>query len=105
VSVDKSIVAQVYEKLMDVPHGKVTTYGELARVAKTAPRTVAYLMKTNPNAPGVPCHRVVMDNGMLGGYSGPGGARRKQELLQKEGVAVRKNRIINFKETFFLFDD
>ena len=58
-------------------------------------------MATNPFAPLIPCHRVVMSDGRVGGYSQ--GAERKIELLEKEGVKIKNNEILNFKK--FLFND
>jgi len=82
---------KVYELLKRVPKGKVTTYGELARAAKTSPRAVGALMKANPYAPAVPCHRVIMSNGSLGGFAG--GVKKKISMLKSEGIEIKNGRI------------
>jgi O-6-methylguanine DNA methyltransferase len=78
----------IYSLTSQIPKGKVATYGQLARLAgkpKTA-RAVGYLMKTNPHAPVVPCHRVVAADGSLRGYSGGHGLATKRSILLAEGV-------------------
>ena len=42
----------------------------------------------NPYAPKIPCHRVIRSDGGVGGYSGRGGIRKKQELLRSEKVKI-----------------
>ncbi len=81
---------QVWEELLKIPKGQVVTYTELAkRIGKPkAVRAVANACGKNPDAPRVPCHRVVRSDGGLGGYSGAGGIEQKRALLQSEGVIV-----------------
>ena len=49
-------------------------------------RAVANAIGKNPNAPKIPCHRVIRSDGKLGGYSGPGGIKTKKKLLKSEGI-------------------
>ena len=79
---------KVYALAKQIPKGKVVTYGQLARLAGSpkAARAVGMCMKTNPNAPIVPCHRVVASDGKLTGYSA-GGVSVKKAMLEKEGVS------------------
>lgn len=80
----------VYRKLREIPRGRVVTYGELARaVGCGSARAVGQALRVNPDAPEVPCHRVVRVDGSLGGYQGDETGRtweRKRELLRGEGV-------------------
>ena len=78
--------AKVYRALFDLPAGKVTTYGDLARAAgkPRAARAVGQAMATNPLPVVVPCHRVVRAGGHLGGFGG--GLALKRRMLQLEGV-------------------
>ncbi len=80
---------KVYDLCNQIPKGKVATYGQLASMAGSpgAARAVGMCMKTNPNAPHTPCHRVVASNGKLTGYSGGNGVSTKKEMLIKEGVS------------------
>ena len=81
-----------------VPAGSVTTYGNLAKLMKhpKACRAVGTAMNKNPNAPKIPCHRVVKSNGELGNYAF--GVALKQKRLQEEGVNVFNNKIVDFKD-------
>jgi len=90
---------KIYTVLMKVPRGRVTTYKELGRAAGLHPRAVGKLMNVNPYAPRVPCHRVVMSDGSLGGFGS--GIKSKINLLGKEGVGVQNGKIVDFEKKFF----
>lgn len=84
---------------MQVPRGRVTTYGELARALGTKGyRAIGRILHNNPNAPLVPCHRVVMSDGSLGGYAH--GTTRKIELLTSEGIRIEHGRVVDFQCRF-----
>lgn len=75
-----------------VPRGKVTTYGEIAhKLGTRAYRAVGNALHNNPYAPTVPCHRVVGSKGDLTGFAS--GLRKKQQLLEAEGIAVESGRL------------
>lgn len=79
---------QVYKITDAIPKGKVATYGQIAKLAgkPRAARAVGMCMRTNPNAPETPCHRVVASDGSLTGYSAGEGLKTKMAMLLKEGV-------------------
>jgi O-6-methylguanine DNA methyltransferase len=85
----------VYKLTSEIPKGKVSTYGAIAKKLgrPKAPRAVGRILGANPHPIVVPCHRVVKSDGGLGGYSAPRGVRLKAELLNKEGVEVREGRV------------
>lgn len=87
----KSFRDKVYEITNKIPKGKVATYKQVARLAGNpkAARAVGFFMKTNPDAPIIPCHRVVASNGQLTGYSGKGGLFRKRKMLLEEGIKFK----------------
>jgi len=90
--VKQSFNSHCYSLLKKVPKGKVTTYKALAHVLNTkAYRAVGKAMNQNPYAPKVPCHRVIKSNGEIGGFAS--GTNRKIEMLKKEGIVVKNNRI------------
>lgn len=91
----KSFKEKVYEITKNIPRGKVATYGQIAEIAgnKKAARAVGALMRTNPDAPHTPCHRVVSADGSLTGYSAKGGIKKKKRILISEGVIFRKDRV------------
>lgn len=87
----------VYDLLLKIPAGKVSTYGDLARALgnPSASRAIGRILGENPNPIKVPCHRVVMSNGQIGGYAY--GTARKRQLLEKEGVSLTNGIVRNFK--------
>ena len=94
---------RIYEKLKKVPKGKVTTYKILAEsIGTKAYRAVGQAMNKNPYAPEVPCHRVVNSRGELHGYAH--GLRKKRELLEKEGIKIRNNKVVDFNNRLHKFD-
>jgi len=86
---------RVYEITKKIPKGKVATYGQVAALVGSpkASRAVGMCMKTNPNAPIVPCHRVVAANGNLTGYSAGEGISTKKAMLIAEGVQFNKDKV------------
>jgi|SRR3972149_2505613 len=86
---------RVYKIVSKIPKGKVATYGQIAALAGNpkAARVVGLLMKKNPNAPIVPCHRVVASDGSLTGYSGKGGIKTKKQMLFSEGVFFKGEKV------------
>ena len=95
---------RVWEALHLIPRGRVTTYGEIARYLGTdAVRAVGTAVGKNPDAPVIPCHRVVPATGKIGNYSGGEGVETKITLLAEEGVAVRQGRIIDFDKRYWRY--
>ena len=78
----------VWNYLKKIPKGQIRTYLEVAKAIKRpkSVRAVANAIGKNPNAPKIPCHRVIRSDGKLGGYSGPGGIKTKKKLLKSEGI-------------------
>jgi len=85
----------VYILTRQIPKGKVATYGQLARLAgkPKAARAVGLFMRTNPDAPNTPCHRVVASDGSLTGYSAGKGIITKKEMLMREGVRFAGHKV------------
>ncbi len=83
---------RVYEALLEVPRGRVTTYGLLAgRLGCRCARAVGGALRANPYAPAVPCHRVVASDLSIGGFCGHVCGEqicRKIALLKEEGVPL-----------------
>ena len=84
---------KVYKKLLEVPKGRVTTYGELAKSVglKNGQRAIGRIMNKNPYPVIVPCHRVIMSSGKVGGYAW--GEKIKVGMLEKEGVKIRNGKV------------
>jgi len=90
--------ACVWRLLHQIPRGRVVTYGDLARALGKphAARAVAQACARNPHPIATPCHRVVMGDGSVGGYSGPGGVPQKIALLRSEGVQIDRGEIVHW---------
>jgi methylated-DNA-[protein]-cysteine S-methyltransferase len=94
---------KVYKRLLQVPKGKVTTYGELAKAVglKNGQRVIGTIMRKNPFPVIVPCHRVVKSDGKIGGYVY--GKRVKSRMLVNEGINIKDGKIIDFDKEKFYF--
>ena len=79
-----------------IPPGRVATYGDVARLARSprAWRAVGTIMRRCRD-PRVPCHRVIAAGGALGGYGG--NLQVKRELLRAEGLDVGMSRVREFE--------
>ena len=87
-----------------IPKGKVSTYKIIARKLNSkAYRAVGNALKKNKKPIIIPCHRVVNSDGSLGGYKGKLNSKEKIKLLRKEGVEVKKNKIVDFEKKLFKF--
>ena len=82
--------------LREIPRGEVTTYGELARATKSSPRAIGQVMRHNEHPETYPCYKCVSASGKVHGYSGclkGSKVNRKIELLRKDGIEIKNNRI------------
>ena len=89
--------------LAEVPKGKVTTYGDLAKElarrnpkwSPNASRAVGTTMRNNLLGPYVPCHRVIKSDGTIGNFRGgaKGAVKEKIQMLRDEGVEVINGKI------------
>ncbi|OAA48065.1 Winged helix-turn-helix transcription repressor DNA-binding protein [Beauveria brongniartii RCEF 3172] len=61
---------RVFHLLKQIPAGRVTTYGSIARALRTSPRAVGNALRNNVFAPRIPCHRCVASTGYVNGYDG-----------------------------------
>ena len=87
-----------------IPKGRVTSYGAIANYlgTKLSARMVGWAMNGAHKAkPKVPAQRVVNRNGMLSGKMHFETPTRMQELLEKEGVRVEKDKIVDFEKCFW----
>jgi len=84
---------KVYIETMKIPKGEVKTYKEIGEAIGTKGyRAVGNALNKNPIAIIVPCHRVIGSNMKLTGFRG--GLGMKKEMLENEGIKVKKEKII-----------
>lgn len=94
------ISERVYRFVRKIPRGNVASYGTIAKKLKTSARAVGQIMKRNPYK-NVPCHRIVMSNGSVGGFRGDH-QKEKINLLRKEAIKIDKGKIN--KKFFYYFN-
>lgn len=100
---ESSFFEQVFDIARQIPKGRVTSYGAIASClgTKGSARMVGWAMNTAGKVkPKVPAHRVVNRNGMLSGKH-HFGFNKMQLLLEKEGIKVKKDTIVDFKKIFW----
>jgi methylated-DNA-[protein]-cysteine S-methyltransferase len=94
VNIDLSALSRFHQQVLmaawEIPHGRIATYGEIARrIGKPkAARAVGQALSRNPVPIVIPCHRVIASDGSLGGYSGGGGLETKAKLLELENSTL-----------------
>lgn len=101
---DDSFFDLVHELTRQIPRGRVTTYGAIAACLGTrgSSRMVGWAMKTAPLAsPAVPNHRVVNRTGLLSGRHHFHPPEEMQRRLEKEGVKVEDNQVVDFDRLFW----
>ncbi|KQM79148.1 cysteine methyltransferase [Pedobacter sp. Leaf216] len=95
---------QVYEIVRLIPPGRVTSYGAIAKSlgAAKSSRMVGHAMLYAGTAyPSVPAHRVVNSSGLLTGKFHFKTPDLMEALLNKEGVEVKNDKVVNFKKVFW----
>jgi len=85
---------QVFKIVKRIPNGKVMNYKAVAKLAgrPRAWRAVGNILNKNQYPIEIPCHRVIISDGRVGGYIH--GARKKTSLLKKEGVVIKNWRTL-----------
>ena len=99
-----SFFADVFDVVRQIPKGKVTSYGAVAAYlgTKLSARMVGWAMNAAHTAkPKVPAQRVVNRNGMLTGKHHFATPTAMEELLKKDGVAVKNDTVVDFKKRFW----
>ena len=93
---------KVYEVAREIPFGRVTSYGAIAKYlgAARSARMVGWAMN-NSHTKDVPAHRVVNRVGVLTGKHHFGGTNLMQQLLENEGIKIKDNQIIDFQKYFW----
>lgn len=99
---EENFFDKVYAVAREIPYGKVTSYGAIAKYlgAARSARMVGWAMNSS-SAKDVPAHRVVNRVGVLTGKHHFGGTNLMQQLLENEGVKVKDNQIVDFQKHFW----
>jgi methylated-DNA-protein-cysteine methyltransferase related protein len=98
------VFSKVYAIVRQIPEGRVTSYGAIGECigVRTSARVVGWAMNAAHNVqPPVPAHRVVNRNGLLTGKFHFATPTLMQMLLEQEGVQVKEDKVIDFKNLFW----
>jgi methylated-DNA-protein-cysteine methyltransferase-like protein len=101
---EESFFEMVFEVARQIPKGRVTSYGAIAACLGTrlSARMVGWAMNSAGKVkPKVPAHRVVNRNGMLTGRHHFSSPELMQHLLEKEGVKVKNDTVVDFEKLFW----
>lgn len=99
-----SFFQDVFDVVMQIPVGRVTTYGAIAKYlgTKSGARMVGWAMNASHSLhENIPAQRVVNRNGMLTGKHHFASPSLMEALLKKEGVAVNNDTVVNFEKIFW----
>lgn len=101
---ERDFFADVMDVVRQIPRGRVTSYGAIAKYlgAARSARIVGYCMNNSHIVkPPVPAHRVVNSAGLLTGKHHFATPTRMENLLKKDGVKVKKDQVVDFQEKFW----
>lgn len=100
---NENFFERVYAIVRQIPEGKVTSYGAIAKAlgAARSARMVGWAMNASHNLEDVPAHRVVNRKGLLSGKHHFDGTNLMQQLLENEGIKVIDNQIVDFDKHFW----
>jgi len=100
---NENFFERVYEIARQIPEGRVTSYGAIAKALGTArsARMVGWAMNAAHSKEDVPAHRVVNRKGLLTGKFHFDGTNLMQQLLESEGIEVVNNQIVDFEKHFW----
>lgn len=100
----ESFFERVYEVVRQIPYGRVSSYGSIAKFLGSgrSARMVGWAMNASHHCRQyVPAHRVVSSNGILSGKHHFGGSMLMQQLLENEGIKVVNDQVQNFEQIFW----
>ncbi|MEY2738109.1 MAG: hypothetical protein RL259_18 [Bacteroidota bacterium] len=102
-TISDSFFERVYAIVRQIPYGRVTSYGAIAKALGTArsARMVGWAMNASHGLEDVPAHRVVNRKGLLTGKHHFDGTYLMQQLLESEGVSIKDNQIVDLEKYFW----
>lgn len=100
---EENFFEKVYQVARQIPFGRVTSYGAIAKYlgAARSARMVGWAMNNSLAGKNVPAHRVVNRVGVLTGKHHFDGTHLMQQLLENEGLTIVDNQIVDFEKYFW----
>lgn len=92
---EKTVYERIYDAVLQIPYGKVATYGQIAAMAgnRYYARAVGNALHRNPAPDVILCYRVVNSKGKLASNFAFGGEDRQKQLLEAEGIEVKDGKV------------
>ena len=102
-AISDSFFERVYAIVRQIPYGRVTSYGAIAKALGTArsARMVGWAMNASHGLEDVPAHRVVNRKGLLTGKHHFDGTNLMQQLLESEGIKIQDNQILDLDKYYW----
>jgi len=96
-----NITEYTYNLVRQIPPGRVSTYGAVAKALGNPgyARAVGKMMNKNPDADTMPCFKIVSSGGGLGGFGL--GLDDKIRRLKEDGIQVKNGKIVDFEKVYF----
>ena len=92
-----------YKIISQIPEGKIATYKQIAEILNTrAYRAVGNALAKNRFPIIIPCHRIIKNNGEIGGYAL--GVNKKISLLKNEGIKIKGYEIVDYEKYLHSFN-
>ncbi len=100
---EEGFFEKVYQVARQIPLGRVTSYGAIAKYLGTpkSARMVGWALNASKNDDSVPAHRVVNQKGLLSGKFHFKGTNLMKQLLENENIKIENNQIVNFENVFW----
>ena len=100
---EEGFFQRVYEVTKQVPFGRVTSYGSIAKFLGTprSARMVGWALNASHLDDSIPAHRVVNKQGLLTGKHHFEGSNLMQQLLENENIIIENNQIVAFKKLYW----
>lgn len=100
---DEGFFKKVYDITKQIPFGRVTSYGAIAKYLGTprSARMVGWALNASHLDDSIPAHRVVNRIGLLSGKHHFKGSNLMQQLLENERITVENNQVVDFERSFW----
>ena len=100
MSEKENLFSDIFEVVKLIPKGRVTSYGAIAEYLgmRSGARMVGWAMHTSHTDSKIPAHRVVNSKGILSGKHHFKSPKEMQRLLEKEGIKVKNDQVVNFEK-------
>ena len=84
---------KLFEYLLEIPKGKITTYQKLGEIFEVHPRKIGKIIKNNLDTDTYPCYKVLENESKIGFYNGKGWIPGKVQKIKDDGVEVVDGKI------------